>query len=142
MPDAGMVPHRRLPDTGADMGDGGCGHGDAQGTGAAGWCLVLALPGLLDRRRLERPPASSEPVPSSRRRGRRLWRHLAVAALPLYVLHQPVVVAVAYAVIGWSAPVPVKYAALVAISFVLTFALYELLVRRIRATRFLFGMRS
>ncbi|WP_086792715.1 acyltransferase family protein [Streptomyces thermovulgaris] len=110
--------------------------------GAAGWCLVLALPGLLDRRRLERPPESPDPAAAPRPRGRGLWRHLAVAALPLYVLHQPVVVAVAYVVVGWSAPVPVKYAALVTISFALTFALYELLVRRTRVTRFLFGMRS
>lgn len=115
--------------------------------GAAGWCLVLAIPGLLDRRRLKSPPVEPDsaqaleagPAPGTRRR---LWRHLAVATLPLYVLHQPVVVAVAYFVVGWPASIPVKYATLVAISFALTFALYELLVRRTRATRFLFGMRS
>ncbi|MGX4688439.1 acyltransferase family protein [Streptomyces sp. JNUCC 63] len=107
--------------------------------GAAGWCLVLAIPGLLDRRRLRHPSAASDPAPRTRRR---LWRHLAAAVLPLYVLHQPVVVAVAYFVVGWSAPIPVKYAVLVAISLVLTLALYELLIRRTRTTRFLFGMRS
>lgn len=61
--------------------------------------------------------------------------------LPLYVLHQPIVVAVAYFVIGWSAPILVEYAVLVVIALVLTLAAYELLVRRTRATRFLFGMR-
>jgi peptidoglycan/LPS O-acetylase OafA/YrhL len=115
--------------------------------GAAGWCLVLAIPGLLDRRRHRRPPTAPDsapdlapdPVPRMRRR---LRRHLAAAVLPLYVLHQPVVVAVAYFVVGRSAPIPVKYAVLVTIALALTLALYELLVRRTRTTRFLFGMRS
>jgi hypothetical protein len=44
-------------------------------------------------------------------------------------------------VVGWSAPIAVAYAVLVTISLVLTPAAYELLVRRTRVTRFLFGMR-
>ena len=40
-----------------------------------------------------------------------MYGYLAVAALPLYVLHQPIVVAVAYGVVGWQAPIVVKYAA-------------------------------
>ncbi len=107
--------------------------------GAAGWCLVVAIPGLLDRRRPERPRASPDLTPTTRRR---LYGYLAAAVLPLYVLHQPIVVAVAYFVIGWSAPILVEYAVLVVISLVLTLTAYELLVRRTRATRFLFGMRS
>ncbi|QIQ01533.1 acyltransferase family protein [Streptomyces liangshanensis] len=106
--------------------------------GAAGWCLVVAIPGLLDRRRPERPRTAPDPAPSTRGR---LYGYLAAAVLPLYVLHQPVVVAVAYFVTGWSAPIVVEYAVLVVISLALTLGLYELLVRRTRATRFLFGMR-
>ncbi|MGW2354648.1 acyltransferase family protein [Actinacidiphila glaucinigra] len=106
--------------------------------GAAGWCLVVAIPGLLDRRRPERPRAGPNPAPTTRRR---LYGYLAAAVLPLYVLHQPIVVAVAYFVIGWSAPILVEYAVLVVTALVLTLAAYELLVRRTRATRFLFGMR-
>jgi hypothetical protein len=64
-----------------------------------------------------------------------------VAALPLYVLHQPVVVAFAYGVVGWSAPIAPKYAAIVAASLAVTLLVYELLVRRTPVTRFLFGMR-
>ncbi|MEV6537401.1 acyltransferase, partial [Streptomyces sp. NPDC051639] len=106
--------------------------------GAAGWCLVVAIPGLLDRRRLEQPRAAPNPTPTTRRR---LYDHLAAAVLPLYVLHQPIVVAVAYFVVGWSAPILVEYAVLVVIALILTLTAYELLVRRTRATRFLFGMR-
>lgn len=107
--------------------------------GAAGWCLVVAIPGLLDRRRLELPRAAQNPAPTTRRR---LYGYLAAAVLPLYVLHQPIVVAVAYFVIGWSAPIMVEYAVLVVIALILTLIAYELLVRRTRATRFLFGMRG
>ncbi|GHH14629.1 acyltransferase family protein [Streptomyces lanatus] len=94
---------------------------------AAGWCLVVAILGLLDR-----PRAPAGPV----------MRYLGVAALPVYVLHQPVVVALAYGVVGWSAPIVVEYAVIVAGSLVVIFALYEGLVRRTRLTRFLFGMRT
>lgn len=100
--------------------------------GAAGWCWVLALLGLLDRPHASRPKAG----PRGRARG-----YLAVAALPLYVLHQPVVVALAYGVVGWSVPAVVKYAAIVTGSLVVIWLLYAGVIRRTRATRFLFGMR-
>jgi peptidoglycan/LPS O-acetylase OafA/YrhL len=102
----------------------------------AGWCWVVAILGLLDRRRARRRPS---PVPQGR--GGAALGYLVVAALPLYVLHQPVVVAFAYGVVGWSAPIALKYAAIVAPSLAVTLLVYELLVRRTPVTRFLFGMR-
>lgn len=103
--------------------------------GAAGWCWLVAILGLLDRRR--RPALAGHDRPA----GRPLLGYLSTAALPLYVLHQPIVVAVAYGVVRWDASMPVKYAAIVAVSLTLTLAAYDLLVRRTRVTRFLFGMR-
>jgi cation transporter-like permease len=70
-----------------------------------------------------------------------VWAYLTVAALPLYVLHQPVVVAFAYAVVGRSAPILVKYALIVTGSLAVILLVYEYAVRRTRLTRFLFGMR-
>ncbi|MFE0255838.1 acyltransferase [Streptomyces sp. NPDC059010] len=96
--------------------------------GAAGWCWVVAILGLLDRPREIRAPS-------------RVMVYLGIAALPVYVLHQPVVVAVAYGAVGWSAPIVVKYAVIVTGSLVVILGLYECLVRRTRLTRFLFGMR-
>ncbi|MFF5212939.1 acyltransferase [Streptosporangium sp. NPDC000396] len=107
--------------------------------GAAGWCWLVAILGFLDRRRRPAPAAAREPRDG---RGRRLYGYLATAALPLYVLHQPIVVGVAYGVVGWGAPIAVKYLVIVAASLVLTVAAYDLLVRRTRVTRFLFGMRG
>ena len=138
--------------------------------GAAGWCCLVAIMGLLDRRRSaarapapETPPAAlpvdlsaappadppvvpalvpalvqSVPAPGLRRRA---YLYLAEAVLPLYILHQPIVVAVAYFVVGWHAPIAVKYVVLVVVSLALVLAVYDL-VRRAGVTRFLFGMRS
>lgn len=99
--------------------------------GAAGWCWVFAILGLLDRPRRPRGRAGRDGT----------LAYLALAALPLYVLHQPVVVAFAYGVVGWSAPMPVKYAVIVGASLAVILVLYEYGVRRTAVTRFLFGMR-
>ena len=110
--------------------------------GVTGWCWLVAILGLLDRwrRGVAATPAAA-PVPSDGR-GRRLYGYLSIAALPLYILHQPIVVAVAYGVVGWDAPIVVKYTVIVVVSLALTVAAYDLLVRRTRVTRFLFGMRG
>jgi peptidoglycan/LPS O-acetylase OafA/YrhL len=105
--------------------------------GVAGWCWVTAILGLLDRRR--RRPAPDPAQPPSRKA--RAYAYLGAAVLPLYILHQPIVVAVAYHVVRWDASIPVKYLAIVAASLALTVAAYDLLVRRTAVTRFLFGMR-
>jgi peptidoglycan/LPS O-acetylase OafA/YrhL len=99
----------------------------------SGWCCLVALLGLLDR---PRPDNAGPALDSSAVRA-----YLAAAALPFYVLHQPIVVAVAYLVVPWRAPIIVEYAVIVAISLLLTFGAYDILVRRTRITRFLFGMR-
>ncbi|GAA1017608.1 hypothetical protein Aple_023850 [Acrocarpospora pleiomorpha] len=110
--------------------------------GAAGWCCVVAILGLLDRRRSARTSAP-DPEPHPRGGlGTRLYGYLATAVLPLYILHQPIVVAVAYVVIRWDAPMVLKYLTIVTASLTLTVAAYDLLVRRTRPTRFLFGMRN
>lgn len=106
--------------------------------GAAGWCWVAAILGLLDRPRAGRERQDRQ---GAGRSPSRAMVYLGIAALPVYVLHQPVVVALAYGVVGWSAPIVIKYAAIVAGSLVVIVVLYECLVRRTRLTRFLFGMR-
>ena len=63
------------------------------------------------------------------------------AVLPFYLLHEPVIVAAAWLIVRWHAPLPGKYAALVIVSFAATLGLYETLVRRFRITRLLFGMK-
>lgn len=63
------------------------------------------------------------------------------AVLPFYLLHEPVIVAIAWLVVRWHAPVLARYPVLIVVSFAITLTVYELAVRRFRVTRFLFGMR-
>jgi hypothetical protein len=64
------------------------------------------------------------------------------AILPFYVLHQPVIYAIAFYVVQWQAGVTVKMLAVVLASFIITIGTYELLVRRLAPLRALFGMKA
>jgi peptidoglycan/LPS O-acetylase OafA/YrhL len=64
------------------------------------------------------------------------------AALPFYVLHQTVILAVGYYVVQWNLNILSKYLIISTTSFVVIMTLYDLLIRRNIALRFLFGMRE
>jgi glucans biosynthesis protein C len=93
---------------------------------ANAWVWVLALLGaghaLLDR-------------------GNRVLRYASEGAYPFYLLHQTVIVAVAFVVVRWDLGVWPKYGVLVIVSLAITLGLYELLVRRSDRMRFLFGLK-
>jgi peptidoglycan/LPS O-acetylase OafA/YrhL len=74
-------------------------------------------------------------------RENRVLRYANPAAYPFYLLHQTVIVAVAYVVVRWDAAVFPRYVAIVLLSLGLTVALYELAVRRTNVTRVLFGLK-
>ncbi|HEU0295227.1 MAG TPA: acyltransferase [Anaerolineales bacterium] len=63
------------------------------------------------------------------------------AVLPFYILHQTVLMAVAYFVLQWSLPEVLEWAAIVVISFGVIMVIYEYLVRRWNVMRVLFGMK-
>jgi glucan biosynthesis protein C len=64
------------------------------------------------------------------------------AVVPFYVLHQPVIVIIAFYVVQWQAGVTVKMLAVVLASFVVTAGIYGLLIRRVAPLRALFGMKA
>jgi glucan biosynthesis protein C len=64
------------------------------------------------------------------------------AVLPFFLLHQPVIIAIAFYVVQWDAGIPVKLVTVVLGSFVVTLAIYELVIRRIAPLRTLFGMKG
>jgi peptidoglycan/LPS O-acetylase OafA/YrhL len=74
-------------------------------------------------------------------RENRVLRYANTAAYPVYLLHQTVIVAVAYVVVRWNLGLGVTYGAVVVASFALSLGLYEFVVRRTNATRFLFGLK-
>jgi peptidoglycan/LPS O-acetylase OafA/YrhL len=63
------------------------------------------------------------------------------AVLPFYILHQTVLMVVAYFVLQWSLPEVLEWAAVVVISFGVIMVIYEYLVRRWNVMRVLFGMK-
>jgi glucan biosynthesis protein C len=63
------------------------------------------------------------------------------AVLPFYILHQTVIVVIGFYLSDWETSVMVKYLMLSTLSFAVIIAIYDLLIRRIKALRFLFGMK-
>jgi peptidoglycan/LPS O-acetylase OafA/YrhL len=112
--------------------------------GLAGWAWVAAIMGSAGSL-----AARHRPKPGTGKDGASVtgaWlppaaRYAKEAVLPFYLLHEPVIVAVAWLIVRWHAPIAGKYAAVVIVSFAATLALYETLVRRFRVTRLLAGIR-
>jgi glucan biosynthesis protein C len=71
----------------------------------------------------------------------RFLRYFGEASYALYILHQTVIVIVGYYVVQWSVGVLPKLLVIMGVSFLITLALYDVVVRRANVTRFLFGMR-
>jgi peptidoglycan/LPS O-acetylase OafA/YrhL len=111
--------------------------------GLAGWAWLAAIMGFAAAFTARRRPRPGEPRPAAARppRWQRAARYANQAVLPFYLLHEPVIVASAWIIVRWHAPIGVKYLAVVAVSLTATVAIYELGVRRYRPTRFLFGMK-
>jgi glucan biosynthesis protein C len=63
------------------------------------------------------------------------------AVLPFYLFHQTIILVVGFFVIQWNVSILPKLLVVAVVSFPLILMLYELLVRRFSAIRFLFGMR-
>jgi peptidoglycan/LPS O-acetylase OafA/YrhL len=70
----------------------------------------------------------------------RTQRYLAEGSYPVYILHQTVIVILAFYVVGFAFSRPAQAVILFVLAVAGTFALYEI-VRRIGVLRFLFGMK-
>ena len=68
-------------------------------------------------------------------------RYTGEASYPMYILHQTVIIIIAYFVVQWSYGPLVKYTIIVVASLAATTLLYDLLIKRFNLMRFLFGMR-
>jgi len=90
-----------------------------------GWIAILTILGLGNR------------YLNFRNRG---FDYFSASSFPVYLFHQSWIVAVAYYVLLATDHVPVQMILILSISFVLTYATYEL-CRRIPGVRFLFGIK-
>lgn len=72
----------------------------------------------------------------------KVLRYANQAILPFYVIHEPVIVMIAFYVLAWNIPSGAKYPFVSIAALLATLALYELLIRRIKPIRWLFGMKT
>jgi len=95
-------------------------------SGVYAWAAICALCGFA-RALLNRPSA--------------LLSHLNEAVLPIYVLHQPILLVTAFWLFPLSLPVPVEVLLLAAATGPGSFGIYEAFIRPFAVTRFLFGLK-
>jgi glucan biosynthesis protein C len=62
--------------------------------------------------------------------------------MPFFVLHQPVIIVIAYFVVQWDAGITVKLLTVVLGSFAVTLGLVEQVIKRVGVLRGLFGMKT
>jgi len=62
--------------------------------------------------------------------------------LPFFVVHQPVILAIAYFVVQWEASIAIKLLVVVLGAFVVSIGLTELVIKRVGILRVLFGMKA
>jgi len=72
----------------------------------------------------------------------RFLPHVNEMVLPFYILHQTVIIFIAYFIVQTGLMIPLKYGVTVLISFTAIVLIYEILVSRIGVLRFLFGMKG
>lgn len=72
----------------------------------------------------------------------KVLRYLTDAVLPVYVVHQPILLVAAYLLLPISLPLSIEVTALILITGVGSLAVYEIFVRRWRLSRFLFGLKG
>ena len=64
------------------------------------------------------------------------------ALLPFFVVHQPVIIVIAYFVVQWDGGLVPKLLVLVLGAFAVSLGLYQFVIRRIGPLRAMFGMKS
>jgi peptidoglycan/LPS O-acetylase OafA/YrhL len=67
--------------------------------------------------------------------------YLAEASFPFYILHQTILVGVAFYVFQFTSAVPLQVVGIIICTYIVTFAVYELF-RRIPGLRFIFGIKK
>jgi hypothetical protein len=71
----------------------------------------------------------------------RVGQYAREAQLPFYVLHYTPLIIIGFVVLQWPVSTTVQYFVIVISTLVVTLLIYDLIVRRAKLTRFLFGMR-
>ena len=103
-----------------------------------GLLWVIAILGLASSRIAR---SGTSPAPGRVNAMRRLGAYLNDAVLPFYVLHETVVVTIAYFILAWELAPGVQFLLISTASLVVTLLLYDFGVRRNPVTRLLLGLK-
>lgn len=71
----------------------------------------------------------------------RFLKYFSEGAYPIYILHNTIIIIIAFFVVQWGVGVASKYAIILTLAFTGTLLAYDVLVRRTNIARFLFGMK-
>jgi len=93
---------------------------------AACWCWLIALIGIGSR---------------LFNLTNRVLRYTTDAVLPVYIVHQTIIIALGFYIVKWDTSIVPKYFLVGVATLVLSLAVYEI-VRRTSVTRFLFGIKA
>jgi glucan biosynthesis protein C len=107
-----------------------------------GWLWVVAILGWARSCITTRHGSPAPTAPDRASAVRRLGAYANEAVLPVYVLHETVIVVIAYYVLGWPVGAGAQFLLICIASLAVTLLVYDLGVRRTRITRFLFGLKS
>ena len=111
--------------------------------GFVGWCWVIAILGYLEHLR-HLSGAVRESDGSNRFKSFRysVERYANEAVLPFYIIHQTVIVVIGFYVVRWPVGALVKFMIISLATLMSTLLLYEVVIKRTRLTRILFGMKA
>jgi glucans biosynthesis protein C len=120
-----------------------------KGIGAWAWIITImgaAMSLVRGRQQQPAPAVPGQHAPADPAEGAQTLRGRAIryanqAVLPVYVLHQTVIVVIGFYVVQWEVGALVKYPVISLAALVATLLLYDLGVRRAAVTRLLFGMK-
>jgi hypothetical protein len=107
--------------------------------GVSGWLWVVTIMGFAQgsgKRVRATKESKREPTVAHR-----VSAYTSEAVLPVYVLHQTVIVLLGFYVVKWSISATFKYLIICSVSLAVILAIYDIAIRRTRPTRFLFGMK-
>lgn len=75
-------------------------------------------------------------------RGGKFIKYANEAALPVYIIHLPMVGAIGFYIIKFDLPIAIKYISILVLSLIASVLFYEVVVRRINFIRYFFGLKK
>jgi glucan biosynthesis protein C len=113
--------------------------------GVASWFCVAGIMGIATFRGRQSVQSADRGGTDAAERGPgllgRITAYAQEAQLPFYVLHQTPIILIGYYVIQWNMNALFKFLLISLSSLLITLVVYDIAVRRIAVTRYLFGMR-